>query len=323
MEEGAGRSAARPQNMEDVATKRHRESSKERGPGSGIRKARDKERRKKRNQRRKKSNSKAKGDANVKSEDTEKGEMEVVETTSSQTQESVSIATQHVDPLVEDSLPTVHNSEERRHKDAKMVQAQTQTEKHQGQNKFTQTPVVSQNNQETQTDVPVPKPDHTSDEKTPDETNNAAETQLKQDKHTPEPKMQEDCAVQTPLKQNQDPDKDRVPSDLVKEQNPEKESKSKEENPSAGVSADPAGSKAEKDAKPMSYAKVVTGEGGSQKQSNMEASKAADKTTDTSQSTRDRSPVRPPPGVPMFTVHIYAVLDKKFKFNQDHDTLVL
>ncbi|XP_028423038.1 E3 ubiquitin-protein ligase rnf213-beta isoform X2 [Perca flavescens] len=319
MEEGAGRGAARPQKMEDVATKRYRESNKEQGPGSGIRKARDKERRKKR--RRKKNNSNAKGDANVKSEDTEKGEMEVVETTSSQTQESASIATQHVDPLVEDSLPTVHNSEERRRKDAKMVQAQTQTEKHQGQNKFTQTPVVSQNNQETQTDVPVPKPDHTSDEKTPDETNNAAETQLKQDKHTPEPKLQEDSAVQTPLKQNQDPDKDRVPSDVVKEQNPEKESKSKEENPSAGVSADPAGSKAKKDAKPMSYAKVVSGEGGSQKQSNMEASKAADKTTETSQSSRDRSPVRPPPGVPMFTVHIYAVLDKKFKFNQDLDTL--
>uniref|UniRef100_A0A3B4YE64 RING-type E3 ubiquitin transferase n=1 Tax=Seriola lalandi dorsalis TaxID=1841481 RepID=A0A3B4YE64_SERLL len=33
--------------------------------------------------------------------------------------------------------------------------------------------------------------------------------------------------------------------------------------------------------------------------------------------------VRPPPGAPMFTFHIYAVLDKKFRFNQEHDTLVL
>uniref|UniRef100_A0A3B4TK13 RING-type E3 ubiquitin transferase n=1 Tax=Seriola dumerili TaxID=41447 RepID=A0A3B4TK13_SERDU len=33
--------------------------------------------------------------------------------------------------------------------------------------------------------------------------------------------------------------------------------------------------------------------------------------------------VRPPPGAPMFTFHIYAVLDKKFRFNQEYDTLVL
>ncbi|XP_005755928.1 uncharacterized protein LOC102208789, partial [Pundamilia nyererei] len=37
----------------------------------------------------------------------------------------------------------------------------------------------------------------------------------------------------------------------------------------------------------------------------------------------DRSPVRPPPGVPMFTFHIYAVLDKAFRFNQEHDRLQL
>uniref|UniRef100_A0A3P9PGV9 RING-type E3 ubiquitin transferase n=1 Tax=Poecilia reticulata TaxID=8081 RepID=A0A3P9PGV9_POERE len=33
--------------------------------------------------------------------------------------------------------------------------------------------------------------------------------------------------------------------------------------------------------------------------------------------------VRPPPGVPMFTLHIYAVLDKKFRFNSEHDTLLM
>uniref|UniRef100_M4AJD5 RING-type E3 ubiquitin transferase n=1 Tax=Xiphophorus maculatus TaxID=8083 RepID=M4AJD5_XIPMA len=33
--------------------------------------------------------------------------------------------------------------------------------------------------------------------------------------------------------------------------------------------------------------------------------------------------VRPPPGVPMFTLHMYAVLDKKFRFNQEHDTLLM
>uniref|UniRef100_A0A3Q1FP24 RING-type E3 ubiquitin transferase n=1 Tax=Acanthochromis polyacanthus TaxID=80966 RepID=A0A3Q1FP24_9TELE len=33
--------------------------------------------------------------------------------------------------------------------------------------------------------------------------------------------------------------------------------------------------------------------------------------------------VRSSPGVPMFTFHMYAVLDKRFRFNQEHDTLVL
>lgn len=37
----------------------------------------------------------------------------------------------------------------------------------------------------------------------------------------------------------------------------------------------------------------------------------------------DRSPVRPPPAAPMFTFHIYAVLDKKFRFNQKHDIFAL
>ncbi|XP_034715873.1 E3 ubiquitin-protein ligase rnf213-beta isoform X2 [Etheostoma cragini] len=314
MEEGAGRSAAPPLNTEDVATKRRRERNKEHEPGSSSRKDREKERRRRRNQRRKQSNSNAKGDANVKSEDPEKGGMEVVETTSSQAQESVSIATDHVDRRVEDSLPAVHSGEEQRHKAAQMVQVQTQTKTHQGQNKCTQTPVVSQNTQETQTDFPVPKPEPTSDEKT-------AETQLKEDQHTPGPKLQEDSAVQTPLNPNQDPDTDRVSADLVKEQKPENESKeSKEENPSAGVSADPADPKSQKDAKPMSYASIVSGEGGTQKQSNVEASKAAAKT---SQSKQDQRPVRPPPATPMFTVHIYAVLDKKFKFNQELDTLMM
>lgn len=38
---------------------------------------------------------------------------------------------------------------------------------------------------------------------------------------------------------------------------------------------------------------------------------------------REWSPVRIPPGIPMFTFHIYAVLNKKFRFNQEYDTLLL
>ncbi|KAI4801198.1 hypothetical protein KUCAC02_000123 [Chaenocephalus aceratus] len=112
--------------------------------------------------------------------------------------------------------------------------------------------------------------------------------------------------------ESEDTDKgnDKATSESTEKQNPEKESKSEEENTSAG-------------AKPKSWAKVVSGESGSQNQSNVEASKAADKNTKTPQSTRGPSPVRPPPTAPMFTVHIYAVLDKKFKFNQDHDTLIM
>ncbi|XP_037610034.1 E3 ubiquitin-protein ligase rnf213-beta isoform X1 [Sebastes umbrosus] len=313
MEERAGNqpSAAGSKKTEDVVTKRQRKRNKERGPGNPSRNAQDKERKKKRNQRRRKSPSSVKGDADVKSEDPEKDEMDVVETTSSQTQESVTVEAQHVDSQTEDSVQTV---EEQRHEDAKMVQAQTQTRKHEGTNKFTQTPVVSQSNQETQTDFSVPEQDDANDEKTKKD----AETQLKQDKHTPEAKVQD--AAQTPLKQNESPDNDRASSDSAKEQNPEKESK--EESPSAG---DPADSQAEKADKPKSYASALSGDGGSHKQANVEASKAADETTKTSgkKSTRDRSPVRPPPSAPVFTVHIYAVLDKKFRFNQDHDTLLM
>ncbi len=211
--------------------------------------------------------------------------MEVVETTSSQTEESMPIETQHVDPQAEDNLQTVENSEEQCCKDAKMVQAQTQTRKLRGTDKYTQTPVVFQSNQETQTDFPVPKQDDTNDEKTQPGTNNAADTQLKQDKHTPQPK-QDHKTVQTPLRQNENPDNGGASSDSAKEQNPKKESKSKEENPSAGTSGGPTDSQAETGAKTKSYAKAVSGEGGSKNQSSMEASKAADKTTKPSRSTR-------------------------------------
>ncbi|XP_029311958.1 LOW QUALITY PROTEIN: E3 ubiquitin-protein ligase rnf213-beta [Cottoperca gobio] len=296
MEEGAGdlHSAAGSQQVEDVAIKRSRKINKEQGPGNSTRKAKGNERRRKKNQKRaeRKSVSSVKSDADVENKDTEKGGSEVMETTSSQT-ESVPVEAQHEDPQAEDDVQTV---DEQRHEPAKMVQAHTQTRKHKGTNKFTQTPVVFQSNQETQTDFSGSKKEDTNDEKTQSETKNAAEAQLKQD----------EC-----------PDNERASSESAKKQNPEKESKSKEENPSAGASGDPAG------AKTKSYAKVVSGEGGSQKQSDVEASKAADKNTKTAQSTRDRSPVRYPPAAPVFTVHIYAVLDKKFKFNQECDTLLL
>ncbi|XP_071387268.1 E3 ubiquitin-protein ligase rnf213-beta-like [Centroberyx affinis] len=103
------------------------------------------------------------------------------------------------------------------------------------------------------------------------------------------------------------------------------EQKSKEVHPSGGISDDPTDSQVQKGAKPKSYAKAVAGEAESEKRSNMPASKPADEGMKTSQSRgkRDRSPVRPPPGVPMFTIHIYAVLDRKFRFSVEHDKLLL
>ncbi|XP_049419183.1 E3 ubiquitin-protein ligase rnf213-beta isoform X2 [Epinephelus fuscoguttatus] len=284
------------------AIKRRRKKQKEHGPASPSRTAQDGERRKRRNRRRR-NTSHDKGDTDVKSESTGTAEMEA-QTTSSQTQESVPTETQYVE---EDNLQTVDNSGEERHKDAKMVEAQTQTRKQKGTNRCTQTPVVRQSTQETQTDFDVPKQDDTP-KKT--ETHNAAETQPEQDKPTPETTPQD--AAQT---QNENPDSERTSSDSAKKRKPEKESK--EKNPSAGDS------QGEEGANLKSYAKAVSGEGTSQKQPSVEASKAADKTTKTPQSTRDRSPVRAPPSVPMFTVHIYAVLDKKFRFNTQYDTLLM
>lgn len=246
-------------------------------PSSLSRKVQDQARKRKRNRRRKKSISNAKGDEDVKSESTEITKVEAVEPPSIQTQENVPAETQHVDHQAEDNLQTVGNGGEQRHKDAKMVQAQTQTKKLKGVHRFTQTPVVLQNNQETQTDLPVGKQDNISDEKTG--SKNAAESQLTEDKHTPEPKLQDDNSAQTPLRQNEG--NDGASSDSAQEQNPKKE-----ENPSVGTSVDPTDSQTEKGAKPKSYAKVVSGEGGGERQSNMDASKSADKTTKPSQNSR-------------------------------------
>ncbi|KAF3854015.1 hypothetical protein F7725_014703 [Dissostichus mawsoni] len=177
--------------------------------------------------------------------------------------------------------------------DDEKTQPETETKKPKGTTKYTQTPMVCHSDQETQTDFSEAKQD---DEKTQPETetkkpkgttkytqtpvvcqrpgNTDRLLEAKQDdektqpeteekkQDTPEAKTQN--TAQTQLKQNANKDNDKAASESTEKQNPENESKSKEENPSAG-------------AEPKSYAKVVSGEGGSQKQSNVEASKAADK----------------------------------------------
>ncbi|KAF3854021.1 hypothetical protein F7725_014709 [Dissostichus mawsoni] len=135
--------------------------------------------------------------------------------------------------------------------DDEKTQPETETKKPKGTTKYTQTPVVCQRPGNTDRLLEAKQ----DDEKTQPETE-----EKKQD--TPEAKTQN--TAQTQLKQNANKDNDKAASESTEKQNPENESKSKEENPSAG-------------AEPKSYAKVVSGEGGSQKQSNVEASKAADK----------------------------------------------
>ncbi|XP_060951524.1 E3 ubiquitin-protein ligase rnf213-beta [Limanda limanda] len=139
----------------------------------------------------------------------------------------------------------------------------------------------------------------------------AAET--RRDKNSAEPTLPDNDAAQTPLTKRENPEnKASEASDSAKEQNP-----AKEESPSAGVSSQ------ETQPKPISYARAVSGDGSRGRGSNVAADKTSDKTSRRSQSSRDISPVRAPPGVPMFTFHVYAVLDKKFRFNQQHDTLAL
>lgn len=243
------------------------------------RKVQDKTRRKKRNRRRKKSISNIKGDADVKIEHTEENKMEVVETSSSQTQVNVPVETQHVELQAEDNMQTVEKSGEQCRKDGKMVHAQTQTRKCKGAHKFTQTPVVIPCNQETQTDFRVAKQDDASQEKTQAGEKNAAESQLTEDKQKAQPRLQCDNSAQTQLRQNED--NDEAPSDSAKEQNPQKE-----ENLLAGKSGDPTDSQTDKGAKPKSYAKAVSGEGKGERQSNMDASKASDNTMKLSQNPR-------------------------------------
>ncbi|XP_041671343.1 E3 ubiquitin-protein ligase rnf213-beta isoform X2 [Cheilinus undulatus] len=253
--------------------------------------------RKKRYQNRKRNPTNVKEGADSKDKD----KMEVLEATD----------TQCVDPHMVDDLKTADNTEQ-------------------------QVLVICQSNQETQTDIRMPQKD---EEKSQPGLNSAPETHLDQDQHKPEPKLEDSKNAQTSSKQNENADGEKALSDLAGEQNPEHKEESipagssdsaREQNPepkedglSAGLSDSPKDSTTEKCTAPKSYASAVTGKSGGDNQSSVEGFKAADKTTKTSQNTRDRNPVRPPPDVPMFTFHIYAILDKKFRFNQEHDQLVL
>ncbi|XP_029383406.1 E3 ubiquitin-protein ligase rnf213-beta [Echeneis naucrates] len=263
---------------EQVPRKRPRKPNKEQGPRSPSRNVQDKDEKKRRRNRRRRKNVK------------EKEQMEAEEGTSCQTQTA-----EHEAPQTGQKGQT---GRQQRHRDVGMVEAETQTKKHKGAHKFTQTAVVTQSDKETQTDFPASKQDDANLDKTQTATSNTSEC-------TREASVQDDSAAQTLLTKSENPDSKEATTDSAKEPKPEREVESK------GEAAAP------EEAATKSYAKAASGDGKSRTQAD---TSAADKTQKTQ---RDRSPVRPPPGAPMFTFHIYAVLDKKFKFNNQYDKLML
>ncbi|XP_056152727.1 E3 ubiquitin-protein ligase rnf213-beta [Lampris incognitus] len=276
--------------------------------------------------------------------------MEVMENTNKKTQEPVKLETKQEDPQVETRQPqpqeddSVHNLKDNRvqcHKQAEVVEVQTQTTKTKRRDMATQTPVVVQSTQETQTepaDLTLPKQDEHMPDARPTENNNTAMMQLSQDNHTPDTQLKKDnSTVETQTNENDqsgtsllihdDASGKGASSDspLEDSANHNNEQKCEEAHPSGNVPDSSTVSQMQRDAKPMSYAKAVTGktvEG--EKKSNFLVSQTTDKSK-SSESNKScyRIPVRPPLGVPVFTIHIYAVLDKKFRFNREHDTLVL
>ncbi|KAM4526288.1 E3 ubiquitin-protein ligase rnf213-beta [Fundulus diaphanus] len=287
---GVPESQEKSRKRDDVATKRPRRRTEQQESVNPTTNIREKKRRQRRNQRRKKRVSDLKGEI------TEKEENEAVGTTSSQTEEGVFAKDQHLQ--AEEGLQKEGNVEKTQ-KDTKMVQTQTQTKKLKGKDKFTQTVVVFQKNQETQTDFLDLKQDDSSQKKSQQDSAGPAET---------EPKSRQDNGA-TP-----------GPNDNPVEGSTTESTTKNENDQPAGLSAEAASSQPDQDAKIKSYAKAVSGGQAGEGTSSSAPSKKADKAP---LSTRDRSPVRPPPGAPMFTLHIYAVLDKKFRFNQEHDTLLL
>ncbi|XP_029934003.1 E3 ubiquitin-protein ligase rnf213-beta [Myripristis murdjan] len=261
------------------------------------------------------------------------------------------------------SMHNLQTSGAQPHKQAEMMQAQTQTRKGKGRNRGTQTPVVVQSTKETQTEAAhftQPKQEERTEKTEPSPGEHSAKTQPmqddhalsakpmqnctatemqpKQDDHILDTQLQDDNTVKTHSEQSDQSDSSPSKCDskdsngassdspMEQEANLKKEQKSKEVPPSGGISDDPIDSQVPDDAKRKSYAKAVAGEADSEKCSNIPASKKTadeDKKTSPSKKKRDQTPVRPPSGVPMFTIHIYAVLDKKFRFNQEHDKLVL
>ncbi|XP_020567705.1 E3 ubiquitin-protein ligase rnf213-beta isoform X2 [Oryzias latipes] len=200
-----------------------------------------------------------------------------------------SVQSETVDVQPEDKLQTEKSNDDQ--KPAPKAEAETQTRGFHGKNKSTQTLVASQKNQETQTDWTEPKRDDAGQDKSQAGADSPANTESTEEEatHGPEPQSTDAADAATP-------EKDGAVS------KPEEQ-----ERPPAKGSGESGTAPTEKEAKPKSYAQAVSSED----------------TGKTDQRPRDGGVVRAPPAAAMFGVHIYAVLDKKFRFNPDWDTLVL
>ncbi|XP_024140227.1 E3 ubiquitin-protein ligase rnf213-beta isoform X2 [Oryzias melastigma] len=272
-----------------VSRKRALRRTEQQGAENSPKKVQNKKK-KRRKQRKKKNVSNEKVDGDRKDESRETDLIEDVGGTSSQ-RESSSSQTQTVGVQLEDGI-----QKEKSKNRALRVEAETQTTRFHGKNKYTQTLVSSQKNQETQTDWTEPKQEDAGQDRPQAASESLAKTRLREEtpKHPPE----------TSLQQTQNPDKDGCSS----------KSKPEETNVLPAKGSDHSGaSQTEKQTKPKSYAKAVSSEDVGKKETRAVSD----------QSQRDGSLVRAPPGGPVFSLHIYAVLDKRFRFYKDHDTLEL
>lgn len=176
-------------------------------------------------------------DGDRKDESRETDLIEDVGGTSSQ-RESSSSQTQTVGVQLEDGI-----QKEKSKNRALRVEAETQTTRFHGKNKYTQTLVSSQKNQETQTDWTEPKQEDAGQDRPQAASESLAKTRLREEtpKHPPE----------TSLQQTQNPDKDGCSS----------KSKPEETNVLPAKGSDHSGaSQTEKQTKPKSYAKAVSSE---------------------------------------------------------------
>ncbi|XP_076008326.1 E3 ubiquitin-protein ligase rnf213-beta isoform X2 [Genypterus blacodes] len=244
----------------------------------------------------------------IRNQDTEENTTEESLTTANQIQETKAETkasdpqseTSHCQSETDGSAQNTEDSEEQHHKSKKkkqMVGAQTQTRKSEGTHRVTQTPVIIQKTQETQTQA--------ADFIEAEQNDCTKKSQPVQEA----PSHQNQENMPQPMQQG-----DKVC--VHAESNTESTGSHIEQKPREGNPED--ATQDEKISEPKSTATVVSGEVNSEKQSN-----AAEGSRETTQERQDKTPVRPPPGVPMFTFHIYAVLDKKFRFNQNLDGLAL
>lgn len=300
-----------------------------------------------RDKRRKRKGLSCQGDGDVKNlaapQNTEMDKVKNMETKTDRSQDTTEIETQDKDhqgetsqlqPLNDHSIHTSKSDEAQRHKDTKVVEAQTQTKKWKGRNRVTQTPVVGQSTQETQTepvDLTGPEKEDCTEEtqscqdghpaKTqPNRNGDTAKTHPVEDDQKPDIQRMLDSNTATSQKELSDhtPDTQPVQDDRTTQLKQEhgqsdssqaicdtggvskeastnppseenanlrKEQTSRAVDTSGERSGNPTESQIQEGAKPVSYARAVTGErADGESRSKMPASETADQGTKTSQS---------------------------------------